>query len=87
MCTSSHIHQNVTNKFQQVNDSSIATIHQAHNNTKHIVHTTFINNYDSFQLHAMRLDMTPICMWYQITSEVVTLWCNKHIIITPNYHP
>ena len=32
----------------------------------------------------MRLDTTPICMWYQITSEVVTSWCNKHIIITPN---
>jgi len=46
--------------------------HQAHNNTKHVIHTEHINNYDSFQLYAMHLDTTPICMWYEINSEVVT---------------
>jgi len=43
--TSSHIHRIVTKKFQQVYDSSIIIIHQAHNNTKHIIHTKYINNY------------------------------------------
>jgi len=39
---------------------------------KHIIHTKYTSNYDSFQLHAMRVDTTPICMWYQITADVIT---------------
>jgi len=43
----SNIHQIVTNNFQQVYDSSITNNHKAHNNTKHVIHTKHINNYDS----------------------------------------
>jgi len=43
--TSSHIHRIITNKFQQVYDSSVTIVHQVHNNTKHIIYTKHINNY------------------------------------------
>jgi len=64
------------------NHSPSTQPHQAHNS--HQIHNKYINIYNSYWLRAMRLDTTPICMWYQLTFEVVTPRCNKHIINNPN---
>jgi len=54
--------------FAQVHNSSIASNHQAHHYT--FTHQA-LNIYQSCYSYAMRLDTTPICMWYQITFEAI----------------
>jgi len=60
-------HNHIFTKYHQVYNSPITFIHQVH-----IYHQAHKHIMSSYQLYAMHPDMTPICMWYQITSEVVT---------------